>query len=95
MKDNMPSWPQMLVIGSTATVAIICAYYISHLRSGGVRVPAVLPVFLAIAVVGFAVSMFFFYFRPQYGGKSFRSIAAFFLGHVVLVALLWKIGVLG
>lgn len=95
LKDNMPSWPQMLVIAGFAVAALICAYCLSSMRSDGVSVPAILPVLLALAVAGFAASMFFFYFRPQYGGKSFRSMAAFFLGHVVLVALLWKIGVLG
>ncbi len=95
MKDNMPTWPQMLLIVGFAAAAVVCAYYFTNLRSEGVHVPVILPMLMVAAAAGFAVSMFFFYIRPQYGGKSLRAMAAFFLGHLILVALLWKMGVLG
>lgn len=85
----------MLLILGIAAVGIVTGYMFTNMRAQGERVPVVLPVLFALALVGFAVAMFFFYFRPQYGTKSVRAILAFFMGHVLLVALLWKIGVLG
>ena len=95
MKNDMPTWPQMLLILGIAAVGIVAGYMFTNMRAQGERVPMVLPVLFVLALVWFAVAMFFFYFRPQHGANSVRAMLAFFLGHVLLVALLWKIGVLG
>ena len=95
MKDNMPTWPQMLLIVGFTAAAVVSGCFLANMRVDGVRVPAFLTVFFILAVLGFAIAMFFFYFRPQHGKKSFQALLLFFLGHALLVALLWKMGVLG
>ncbi len=95
MKDNMPTWPQMLVIMLFATAAVFCGYFLS--RTGGewgASAWALLALFL-LSCAGFLVAVLLFYLRPQYGPRAVPFLIAFMLGHFLLVALLWAMGVLG
>ncbi len=94
MKDRMPTWPQMLVIVSSAATAIVPGYMFAHMRAHGERVPAAITVLFVLGVVGFVSAMFFLYFRPRYGRKSFGAMAAFFLFHLFMVLLLMRIGII-
>jgi uncharacterized membrane-anchored protein len=85
----------MLIICGFAAVGVVSGYFFANMRADGVRAPIILPVLFTLAAVGFAAAIFFFYIRPQHGGRSLRALLLFFLGHMLLVALLWKMGVLG
>lgn len=95
MKETMPSWPQMLLISSFGTAAIVCGYFLSRMRENWGSSAWALLALLALSGVGFAATVLLFYLRPQYGGRAFPLLLAFLLGHVALVAVLWRIGVFG
>lgn len=95
MKDKMPSWPQLSVMVFLVSVLMICAYLLCNRRDSiGGAAPA-LAVISAAAFIGFFVSLYFFYLRPQYGSEARLGLVLFLLGHAVLVLLLWRVGALG
>jgi hypothetical protein len=44
---------------------------------------------------GFVTAVALFYLRPQYGARAFPFLLALLSGHVAIVLVLWRIGILG
>jgi hypothetical protein len=95
MKDTMPTWPQTLFICAIAAAFIVLGYFLSRMRGNWGPPAWAMLAFLLICGLGFIASVILFYLRPQYGAKALPFFVAFMLGHVVVVALLWRIGVFG
>ncbi len=95
MKTTMPTWPQTLLIMAFGMTSIVCGYFLSHMReSWGSSAWALLAIFV-LSGMGFLATVLVFYLRPQYGGRAFPFLLLFLCGHVVVVAILWRMGVLG
>jgi len=95
MKETMPTWPQTFLIGALGLASIVCGYFLSRMReSWGPSAWAMLAL-LAVFAAGFVVTVLLFYMRPQYGARAIPYTLVFLLGHGALVAVLWRIGVLG
>ena len=95
MKDAMPSWPQTSAICACGALFIACGYLLSRMEGRWGPAAWGLSALLLASGAGFAVTVFLFYFRPQYGPRALPVALAFFLGHAAVVALLWRIGALG
>ncbi len=93
MKDTMPTWPQMVLISVFGAAALAACYFFSRLRgSMGPGAWAALAGMI-LAGLGFLISLFLFYLRPQYGPKAFPALLLMLAGHFLLVMLLFKSGV--
>ena len=95
MKETMPTWPQTFLIIAFGMAAVVFGYYLSGMRDAWGSSAWVLLVMLVLSATGFMITVVMFYLRPQHGARAFPYLLAFLLGHVALVALLWRIGVLG
>ena len=95
MRDAMPTWPQTLIICAFAMIFIVCGYYLSRVHGNWGPSSWALLAFLLLAGTGFVAALFLFYLRPQYGAKAFPFLLALLLGHGAVVAVMWKMGILG
>lgn len=91
----MPTWPQTMLICAFAMAFIVCGYYLSRMRASWGTSAWTILVFLLLAGTGFIAAVFLFYLRPQYGARAFPFLLALLLGHVAVVAMLWKMGIFG
>jgi hypothetical protein len=91
----MPTWPQMVLISAFGMAAIVFGYYLSRMREDWGSAAWAMLALLVISGAGFVATVYMFYIRPQHGARAFPFLLAFLLGHVALVALLWRIGVFG
>ncbi|MGQ9476150.1 MAG: hypothetical protein ACUVRX_10975 [Actinomycetota bacterium] len=95
MKDELPSWPRLMLMAVPVAVMVACAYIFTNHREtlgGGAVLVAALAV---VSFVGFFITLYFFYLRPQYGSRAPLHLLLFLLGHGVLVLLMWRAGVFG
>lgn len=95
MKETMPSWPRTLLIVAFGIAAVVFGYYLSRMPDGWGPSAWALLGFMALSGAGFVVTVFLFYVRPQHGARAYPYLLVFLLGHVALVALLWRMGVFG
>ena len=95
MRDAQPTWPQTMLICAFGAAFCLLGYLLSRMRgSWGPAAWAVLAL-LVLCGMGFLATVFLFYLRPQYGPKAFPLFLLMLLGHVMIVAVLWKIGAPG
>ncbi len=95
MKETMPTWPQTFLTCAFGAAAIVMGYFLSRMRGDwGASAWAVLALFV-LAGAGFLVTVMLFYMRPQYAARALPFLVAFLLGHAAVVALMWRIGLLG
>jgi len=95
MKGTMPTWPQTALICAFGALALALGYLLSRMRGAwGPAAWAILALFV-LSGTGFLVTVSLFYMRPQYAGRALPFLLAFLLGHAVVVAVLWRIGLLG
>ena len=95
MGDNLPTWPQTFVISACGAAFIVCGYLLSRMRESWGPAAWTMAGLLALSGTGFILTVFLFYLRPRYGGKAFPVLLLLLLGHLILVAVLWKAGILG
>ncbi|MBN2026575.1 MAG: hypothetical protein JW854_07450 [Actinobacteria bacterium] len=95
MKETMPTWPQTALIVAFGMAAIVIGYYLSRMRGNWGTSAWLLLAFFIVSGAGFAVTVLVFYLRPQYGARAFPFLLVLLLGHVAVVAVLWRIGAFG
>lgn len=93
MKNAQPTWPQTFLICACAAVFCFLGYILSRMRGNWGPTYWSILALLVLAGVGFLLALFFFYLRPQYGSKALPLLLLMLLGHVILVAALFRMGV--
>lgn len=95
MKDVMPTWPQTLLIAGLGGSFCLCCYLLS--RSYGDWGPSAWGILaiLALSGMGFLGSVFLLYIHPRYGPRAFPVLLILILGHLLIVAVLWRMGTPG
>lgn len=95
MKEVQPTWPQTLVIAGLGAAFLLCCYLLS--RFGGVwgGVSWMLLAFVVLIGTVFLGAIFIFYLRPRYGLSAFPIFLVFLLGHLIIAAVIWKMGAAG
>ena len=92
MKNDLPTWPQTLLICALGAAFCLLGYILSRMHGGWSPVQWSIAGLLAIVGSAFLLTIFLFYLRPQYGNKAFPLLLFLLLGHTVLVAFLWRMG---
>ena len=93
MKNDIPTWPQTLLICALGTVFCVLGYILSRRHTGWDTSTLAFAGLLTLCGLAFLSTIYFFYMRPQYGSKALPALVVMLLGHAALVALLVKTGV--
>lgn len=95
LKHAQPTWPQTILICASGMVFCFLGYLLSRLRHCWGATAWLVLALLILAAIGFLAAVLLFYLRPQYGSKALPFFLLLLLGHVMLIAVLWRIGVVG
>jgi len=95
MKDVQPTWPQTLLILGLGALFISCCFILS--RSYGGWGPASWGALALLTLAGpaFLAAVFLLYLRPRYGNMAFPLMVGVVFFHLIIAAVLWKIGLPG
>lgn len=93
MKNPQPTWPQTALICACAAVFCFLGYMLSRLRNDWGTTAWIVLALMAVTGIGFLSSILCFYLRPQYGNRALAMFALLLLGHVILAAVLWRMGI--
>jgi hypothetical protein len=93
METRQPTWLQTFIICACAAAFCTLGYLMSRLREDWGTIAWIILALLVLTGIGFLLSVFFLYLRPQYVTRPFAVFALLLLGHVVLVAILLRMGI--